>query len=340
VLNRPQFTTASPTISGVAHLGETLTATMVSVSGNETPSVGYQWWVCTDLVAAGTSDITANCSAIDGSNDSNLVITSELVGKRIAVLQTATNGQGSAYKSSATTALVTATPAVSSVPQISGSDVYSATSSSATVSTGTWTGYPAPTASNFSYAWYSCTSGVSASSTLQSGCSAIANATAASIALTSAMVGKYLVAKVTATTTTNKIGAGIGSTFTASFGPIRVAPSNSAAPSFTPTSVAVGRTLVASVGTWTGTGPITTSYQWWTCPSTATISATVAIPATCSLIAGYDNINLVVPQTSATKKILLAVTATNSVGSVVKSAISAASVTAASISPLALRAIL
>ena len=340
VLNRPQFTTASPTISGVAHLGETLTATMVAVSGNETPSVGYQWWVCTDLVTAGASDITANCSAIDGSNDSNLVITSALIGKRIAVLQTATNGQGSAAKSSATTALVTATPSVSKAPQISGSDVYSATSSSATVSTGTWTGYPVPTASNYSYAWYSCTADVAASSTLQSGCTVIATATASSVALTSVMVGKYLVAKVTATTTINKVGAGTGSTFTKSFGPIRVAPSNSVAPSFTPTSVAVGRTLVANVGTWVGTGPITTTYQWWSCPTTATISAIVAIPPTCSLIAGYDNINLVVPQTSATKKILLAITATNSVGSVVKSVMSASGVTAASLSPLALKAIL
>ena len=340
VLNRPQFSSSSPTISGVAHLGETLTATMVSVTGNETPTIGYQWWVCTNLVSAGAADITANCSAIDGSNDANLVISSALLGKRIAVIQIATNGQGSVYKSSATTAVVTSTPSISVAPQITGSDVYSATSSSATASTGTWAGYPAPVASNFSYAWYSCTSAVASSSTLQAGCSVIANAASASVALTSAMVGKHLVAKVTATTSTNKVGAGVASTFSASFGPIRIAPSNSAAPSFTPTSVAVGRTLVANVGTWTGTGPISTSYQWFSCPSTATISATVPVPATCALIVGYDNINLVVPQSSATKKILLAVKATNSVGSVVKSAISAAGVTAAAISPLALRAIL
>lgn len=340
VRNRPQFSAAVPTISGVAHLGETISATLVAVTGNDTPTTGYQWWSCTDIVAAGTSDITANCSELVGTNDANLVITSGLVGKRIALLQTATNGQGTAFKSSATTALVTASPTLTSSPQVSGSDIYSSTSSSAKVTTGTWNGYPVPTANNFSYAWYYCMADVPASSSVQNGCTVIANATSASVPLTAAMVGKYLVAKVTATTTTNKVGGGAGSTFTESFGPIRVAPSITVAPSFAPTSVVVGRSLTASVGTWAGTGPITTSYQWWSCPSTATISATVAVPATCSVISGYDNINLVVPQGSATKKILLAVTATNSVGSVVKSAISASAVTVASLSPLALRAIL
>jgi hypothetical protein len=340
VLNSPQFSASAPTISGVVHSGETLTATLIQVSGNEIPTSSYQWWSCTDVVAAGATDITANCSALPGSNDANLLITSALVGKRIAVLQTATNNQGVASKSSASTAVVTSTPAISAAPVISGSDIYSSAASSATVSTGTWVGYPAPTSSNYSYAWYSCAAAVTSSSTLQPGCSIIANATSSAVPLTAAMVGKHLVAKVSATTTSNKVGAGTGSTFTASFGPIRVGPSNSVAPSFTPTSVAVGRSLVASVGTWVGTGPISTSYRWWSCPSTATISATVPVPTTCSQIAGYDNINLVVPQTSATKKILLAVTATNSVGSVTKSAISAASVTAASLSPLALRAIL
>ncbi len=340
VRNRPQFAAAMPTISGVAHLGETLIATVVSVSGNETPTTSYQWWSCTDVVVAGLSDITANCSALAGTQDTNLVISSALVGKRIALLQTATNGQGAVYKSSATTSLVTAPPTVNVSPKISGSDVYSTTSSSVTVSTGTWNGFPIPTANNFSYAWYSCTSAVAASNTVQGGCSILANVTSASVPLTAAMVGKYLVAKVSATTTTNKVGGGLGSTFTDSFGPIRVAPSNTLAPSFTPTSAVVGRSLTANLGTWTGTGPITTSYQWWSCPSTATISATIPVPSTCSLIAGYDNINLVVPQTSAAKKILLAVTATNSVSSVVKSAITATTVTAAALSPLALRAIL
>jgi hypothetical protein len=101
-----------------------------------------------------------------------------------------------------------------------------------------------------------------------------------------------------------------------------------------------GRTISANVGTWSGTGPITTSYKWYSCPTTATISATVPVPSTCSAIAGYDNQNLVVPAAAATKKLLLAVTATNSVGSTVKSVISSAAVSAASISPLALRAIL
>jgi hypothetical protein len=49
---------------------------------------------------------------------------------------------------------------------------------------------------------------------------------------------------------------------------------------------------------------------------------------------------LVVPAAIAKKKLLLAVTASNSAGSSVKSVISGATVTAASVRPLALRAIL
>ncbi|MEN9992607.1 MAG: hypothetical protein RLY83_177 [Actinomycetota bacterium] len=340
VRNRPGFNGTAPTISGTVHVGETLSATMLNVTGFEVPTSSYQWWLCNDIVSAGTADITATCSAIDGSADANLVVTEAMAGKRIAVVQTATNNQGSATKSSATTALVSSTPSVNTAPEISGSDIYSsAASSSAVVSTGAWNGFPVPTASNFSYQWYFCPAASQSGSVAPSGCTVV-NVTTASVNLTSTMVGKYLVAKVTVTTSTNKIGAGTSTTYSSSFGPIRIAPSNTGAPSFSPTTVVAGRTIAASVGTWSGTGPITTSYKWYSCPTTATISATVPVPSTCSAIAGYDNQNLVVPAAAATKKLLLAVTATNSVGSTVKSVMSSAAVSAATISPLALRAIL
>lgn len=338
VRNRPSFGAASPTISGIAHLGETLTATMTSVAGNEAPQSSYQWWSCDDVVAAGTSDITAKCSAIAGSNDDDLVITTALVGKRIALLQTASNNQGSATKSSSTTVPVSSTPSLTSAPTVTGSDVYSATTSKVTTATGTWSGFPIPVASNFTYQWYSCTNQEVASSSRGASCTLISGATSASLDLTNAMAGKHLVARVTARTATNKVGTESAVTFSASFGPIRVAPTNTTAPTFNPTAVIAGRTITANVGVWSGTGPITTSYKWYSCPTNASITASAPVPATCTLIANYDNVSLVVPASAASKKLLLAVTATNSVGST--SVISGAAVAAASIVPLALRAIL
>ena len=341
VRNRPAFGSASPTITGIAHLGETLSATLAPVTGSETPESTYQWWLCTDVVAAGSADITANCTAIADSDGASLVITSNLVGKRIALLQTATNNQGAATKSSATTVPVSATPSVTVAPVISGSDRYSATStSSVTVSTGTWSGYPSPVSSNFTYAWYSCPTAVNASQSAPSGCTSVAAAASSALTLTSTMAGRYLVAKVSATTATNKVGTGSAATYSASFGPIRVAPTNSTAPSFSPSTVIVGRTISANVGVWSGTGPITYTYKWYSCPTTAKITSAAPVPSTCALIANFDTVSLVVPATVAKKKLLLAVTATNSAGSTVKSVISGATVTAASVSPLALRAIL
>lgn len=340
VRNRPGFIGIAPTIAGAAHVNETLNASMLAVTGYETPTSSYQWWLCNDIVVAGATDITANCSIVDYSSDANLTVTSAMVGKRIAVMQTASNHQGSASKSSATTALVSSTPAVTVAPVISGSDIYAATPvSSATVNTGSWSGFPAPISSNFTYQWHVCPAASPAGGAAPTGCTNL-NVSTASINLSSTMVGKYLVAKVSVSTSTNKVGAGTANTYSASFGPIRIAPSNTVAPSFSPTAVIAGRTITANVGTWSGTGPITTSYKWYICPTTATISASTPVPSTCSLIAGFDSQSLVVPATAASKKLLLAVTATNSVGSSVKSAISSAAVSAASISPLALRAIL
>ena len=334
VRNLPQLGGAAPTISGTAHLGETLTANLASVTGNDAPTSSYGWWQCTDVVSAGASDITANCSAIADSNDAALVITSNLVGKRIAVLQTATNTVGSSTAASATTLVVSSSPTNTVSPTISGTDVYTSTAT-VTAAAGTWTGSPTPVAANYAYLWYQCTNPAAVGSALPSGCTSTA-LSAASIPLNKDWVDKYLVLKVTATTATNKSGTGSAVSYSASFGPIRIAPTNTVAPTFSPTSLAVGRTVTANVGTWTGTNPKTYTYKWFSCASTATLTST----STCTAIAGFDNQNLVVPSTMSGKKLLLTVTATNSAGSAVKSYISGSTVAAASLSPLALRAIL
>ena len=337
VKNLPQFGSIAPSITGVAHLGETLIANLTTVSGNDAPTTSYAWWQCTDRVVAGSADITANCTQISNANDANLVVTSAMVGKRIALLQTATNSVGSSTRSSESTAVVSSTPNAISAPVISGSDIYTSTAS-VTTSAGSWSGYPIPTSANFGYLWYLCPNAAPAGSSVPAGCTSTA-LTSATVPLNSAWVDKYLVVKVTAVTATNKPGTGTGFTFSASFGPIRLAPSNTVAPSFSPTSVSVGRTITANLGTWSGTNPKTYTYRWYSCPSTATITSSQPIPSTCTAIAGFDNQNLIVPAMSG-KKLLLAVTATNSAGSALKTVISGQTVAAASISPLALRAIL
>lgn len=338
VRNLPQFGSNVPTVSGVAHVGETLTETQASVSGFDTPRSTYQWWQCSAGVTAGTADVSGSCTQITDAGNAALVITSAMAGKRIVAVQTASNAQGAVSRSSGSTAAVTAAPTITSAPVVSGADIYTS-GATVSVTTGTWSGFPVPTGSAFTYAWYKCSTRTDAGATL-TGCASISGASASTLALTSGMWGSYLVAKVSATTVTNKTGSNSGFTYSAGFGPIRIAPYVATAPSFSPTTIKAGQTVTANVGAWTGTGPITTTYKWYSCPATITVAASAsAVPATCTAIAGFDNQPLVVPAAFATKKILLSVTAANFASTLATSTTSGA-VTAASVEALFWRSLL
>ena len=337
VQNRPQIT-LSPSISGTAHLGSSLQYSAGTATGFEAPTNTYQWWNCSAAVSAGTTDVSGSCVAIDGATSSSYTITSGDIGDRIVVVMTSSNNQGSVSKSSASTAVVTSSPVLVTAPTISGSTTYVA-GGTVSVSKGTWSGNPAPTNGTFSYTWYKCSDVKSASSSAPTGCTIVqAAGTSSSFALSSAVFGSYLVAKVTVVTTTNLSATDTASTYTDSIGPINSAPINTAAPTFIGT-LRVGQTITAGMGAWSGFPTnYSYAYRWYICAATAT---NATLPSECTPISMYDSVALVVPANALNKKLMLAVTATNDFGSATKTAITSVNVAAAaSINPLFLRAIL
>ncbi len=126
---------------------------------------------------------------------------------------------------------------------------------------GTWSGTSPFT---FSYQWLRC-------DPVTWVCPAIAGASASSYTLTSADVGFKIQSSVTAT---NAAGQATAKSY-ASAVVSAAAPSNTAKPALSGTAKE-GQVLSTADGTWTGTAPITFSYQWlrcdpvtWVCPAIA-----------------------------------------------------------------------
>ena len=337
VRNKPKFGATNPAIVGVAHLDEILTATLAPTTGFEPAESTYIWWQCTDVISAGTADVSSSCAVISGSQGASLRISAQQVGKRLVVVQTATNGQGSVTRSSASTLVVSATPTIASDPIISGANVFSSTAT-VNVTPGAWSGSPAPGAGNFAYTWYACTVLTVASDSLDSSCT-LASPTGtttnfSSIKLSSDWGGKYLVARETVTTLTNKANTGVARRYSAGFGPINVSATNTVAPTISSNTAATGTRLRANLGTWiSGTKPISYSYLWYACATSVTASQVAPPTPNCSLISGFDSVDLVVPASAVSKFILLSVSATNAGGKTSKTSISTNLVTAATISP-------
>lgn len=121
------------------------------------------------------------------------------------------------------------------------------------VSTGSWSG---TTPMTYTYQWIRCDGGGGS-------CAAISGATSLSYTVPSGDAGYTLYATVTAT---NSAGSGGGSSpLTSKISSTSgTAPSNTKAPELTGT-LQVGQKLTVSTGTWSGTTPISYSYQWQRC---------------------------------------------------------------------------
>lgn len=135
--------TAAPTISGSPVVGQTLTASSGTWSGQ--PSFAYQWQRCD---SAGSS-----CVDLAGATGSTYVVTQADLGATLRVNVTGTNEAGSATASSAPTGVVQAAtgPVSTSPPTISGTAQVGQT---LTASTGTWSGSP----TSFGFQWQRCNS--------------------------------------------------------------------------------------------------------------------------------------------------------------------------------------
>jgi Tol biopolymer transport system component len=284
IVAAPPVNITPPTISGTPTIGLTLTASPGTWSGSN-PVFTYQWQEC---------DVNGDsCSNIPGATANVFVPGTDEVGSTLRVIVTATNGLGSASKTSNPTPPVasnkpvnTALPAISILPPIG-----TETTTTFTTTTGIWSGTPTIT---FRYQWRRCdSSGAS--------CSDISGATLTTYVASGADIGRRLRVVVTAT---NSFG-----TATATSEPSEVvagtAPTNTVRPSISGVDE-VGELQFASTGTWTGSTPITYTYQWRRCNTAG--AGCVAIPASTSS-------SYVVQAADVGATLLVAVTATNAVGS-------------------------
>ena len=82
--------TVKPTAFGTATVGRTLTARGTWV-GYPTPTLRYQWYVCTRAVTVARSTVPSTCKRISGATRSTYKLTSAQRGKYVAVLVTGTS---------------------------------------------------------------------------------------------------------------------------------------------------------------------------------------------------------------------------------------------------------
>jgi hypothetical protein len=231
---------AAPGVSGTARQGQTLTASSGSWSGG---SITYQWQRC---------DTTgASCSSIGGATGSTYGTTAADAGSTLRVRVTATSsGKSSTAESSKTGVIASGIgPTNTKQPSIAGYSVQGAT---LTASAGSWSG-DAPI--SYSYQWRRCNSSGSSCSNV--------GGNSATYTLGSGDVNHTLVVVVTAT---NSVGtASVTSDHTAVIS-APTKPVNHSTPTISGNLQQDG-TLTVAPGNWTGSLPLTFSYQWQRCDS-------------------------------------------------------------------------
>jgi Ca2+-binding RTX toxin-like protein len=209
----------------------------------------------------------------------------------LRVLVTATNGLGSGTKESNPTPIVASTvPTNTSLPAIQAFLDTDGTVLSYSATTGTWTGTDPIT---YAYQWRRCdTSG--------SNCQDIPAAITSTYLPAAADIGARLRVVVIAT---NDFGTA-SATSEATDVLTGDAPANSFRPSVSGTASS-GSTLFALNGTWTGSTPLTFTYEWRRCNASG--GACVAIP-------GETSSSYVVQSADVGGTIVVAVTAKNASG--------------------------
>ena len=217
---------AALALTGTAQQGQTLTATADA-------GAALQWYRC--------APDASHCSSIRGAKAVTYVLGARDVGHVVAV------NAGTAYAAVGPVAAATAKLAATRQPAITGTTTLGQVLS---VDTGAWSSK----AKGYTYAWLRC----NANGRI---CLAIAGATGATYVSTPDDVGHALVVRVTASngTVAQPTLSAATAVVAAPAGPVA-----SVAPTVTGTAQQ-GQRLVASPGTWTGSGTVTFAYQWYRC---------------------------------------------------------------------------
>ena len=314
-IRMPATIKVAPVITGMPHVGETLSLSIPAgqLAGypDPAPNFSYDWYAC-DTAVASVSSIPTNCALIPGFTKKALVIDAQYAGKFIIAAATA-NNYASVLRTSAAPVAVSATLVNSSAPVLTG-DVYVGGANAITASTGTWSSAPAVNpATDLAYAFFTCVT-----STWSASCDPIttANNKVTSVNLTSAMQGKYVFARVTATVATNKPNTNTATATTNAIGPVEAAPAFTATPT-TAGVLHVGSLITATSSGETGVPAPSKTYSWFFCNSAVTANAT-SMPAGCtaadSSIDGQPTITL--PTEAGGKFVSVMVSLSNNRGQV------------------------
>ena len=154
---------------------------------------------------------------------------------------------------------------------------------------GSWSGW---TPVSYSYQWQDCNSSGGS-------CTNISGATASTYTLASSDVGDTIVVSVAAS---NSLGSSASASSSATGVVQALPPSNTSAPTITGTAKQ-GQVLAASPGSWSGSTPISYSYQWQDCSS---------LGGACSNIAGATASTYTLASSDVGNTIVVIVTASNS----------------------------
>lgn len=277
--------TSPPVITGNAVEGQTLVASTGAWTGTAPISFAFQWLRC--------DENGANCAAIGGATNTTYVVDDPDVGKRLRVLVTASNAEGSGAALSEATPVVPGTGA----PQNTAEPVISGTPrerQQLTATPGSWSGNQPMT---FAFQWVRC--GTDGGLPDGSNCAFVSGATGSSYTLVVADVGFRMRVRVTATNAAGSVTAASNPTQTVSRG---TAPVNTRRPSVRGNWVE-GQTATLDRGAWTGATSY--SYQWLRCNSAG---------GGCVAIAGATGTSYRLTAADAGRKVRVNVTARNSAG--------------------------
>lgn len=270
-----------PAISGAADVGATLHGSSGAWVGTEPIEFTYRWKRCN------TSG--GSCKSIRDADAPDYVVDLADAGSTIRLSVTATNAGGSASAASGPTEVIApARPVDTAAPTISDTTPHDLDVLSAYP--GSWWGTQPMT---FSYQWLRCDA-------LGASCLAIPGADAALYAVTAADIDGTVRVSVTAS---NAAGTEVAlSAATDVVQPAAPVPNGAA---LVTGDTVDGGTLVAEVGSWTGTTPMVFTYRWMRCNAAGGGCRTITGQTTSQ----YDATSLDVNGT-----LRVAITATNAAG--------------------------
>ena len=285
----PIVNLSPPTITGNPVVGQVLTASQGTwTEKGPNPTFSYQWLDCTG----------STCTPIAKGVATTYTVASADVGHTIEVAVTATNKFAKVTASSKPTATVTA-PVTSLSPPTN----FHSTSTQQTSVATSWTASTSP--------------GVVGYTVYKNG-SALPPVTGTSFTFTGLTCGTTYTFGVDAYNATQHSTQATLSTATAACS-TGTAPVNTGAPVVTGLAQ-VGSLLTTTNGTWSGTTPMTFTYQWYDCDSTGAACTPISTPSSASYTLTSTDLNHTIRAQVTAKNTVSSASAMSAPTAVVKSA--------------------